>query len=351
MGVFDDVLGHNESLIINEDVLEYDFIPDRVPHRESEQRHLATCIKPLFFNRKGKNLFMYGTPGIGKTVATRKVLEDMSDETDEIYPLYVNCWKHNTTYKVLMEICDQLDYKFTQNKKTTDLFKVIQTIVNKKAGAFVFDEIDKAEDLDFLYFCMQDITSKTIFLLTNYKEWLINLDLRLKSRLMAETLEFRSYSFTETKSILEERVEAGFPKDVFSLDAFELVAKKSHDLKDIRIGLFLLKESAFVAEANAKKKVDLSDVESVISKLDKFTIKDADDLDTDTKIIFKIIRSNSGKKIGDLYKIYQGEGGKKGYKTFQRKIAKLEEGSYISTKKSTGSGGNTTIVEKKLNDF
>ena len=69
-----------------------------------------------------------------------------------------------------------------------------------------------------------------------------------------------------------------------------------------------------------------------------------------------LIKDNSGKKIGDLYKIYQSNAGTENYKWFQRKIAKLEEGRFITTKKITGGAdGTTTMIEysqaKKLTDF
>jgi len=54
--------------------------------------------------------------------------------------------------------------------------------------------------------------------------------------------------------------------------------------------------------------------------------------------------------MGDLFKLYQKKGGKLSYKTFQRKIAKLDEGKFIQLTR-THAGGTTTIVEKKLTDF
>lgn len=44
------------------------------------------------------------------------------------------------------------------------------------------------------------------------------------------------------------------------------------------------------------------------------------------------------------------------YKSFQRKIKSLEEGSFIAVTKITGAGGNTSIIsykeqEKKLTEF
>ena len=55
-------------------------------------------------------------------------------------------------------------------------FTSIQDAVNNASEGdtvFVFDEVDKLEDLDFLYTILEEIYKKTVLLITNYKEWII----------------------------------------------------------------------------------------------------------------------------------------------------------------------------------
>jgi archaeal cell division control protein 6 len=351
MGLFDNVLGAGESLIKNEDALDFEFLPKILPFREKEQRFIAESIKPLFQARTGRNVVMFGPPGIGKTAAAKHVMRELEEQSEEIFPIYVNCWQNNSSYKILVEICDQLGYRLVQNKKTTDLYKVVASMVNKKTAAFVFDEIDKAEEYDFLYFILNDVYKKSVCMITNFEEWLSNLDTRIKSRLTPEVLEFKQYNEQETKEIMRQRMNYAFPEGVWEAPAFDRIAKKTYELKDIRTGLFIMREAALIAESQSKKKVSLPDVEKAIAKLDNFTIKKSTDLDEDSKFILEIVRSNSGMKIGELFKIYETKGGKHSYKTFQRKIEELDDNDFISAKKQTGTGGNTTIVEKKLTDF
>ncbi|MFA6073105.1 MAG: AAA family ATPase [Candidatus Woesearchaeota archaeon] len=351
MGLFDDVLRSDQTIVKNVDALDYEFLPKILPYRENQQVYLATCIKPLLRGLSGRNLFIYGAPGIGKTAAARAVIRELEEQTDEIEIILINCWKNNTTYKIMLEMCDVLGYKFTQNKKTVELFKVVSSILNKKAAVLIFDEIDQVEDFDFLYFVLEEIHKKSIFLITNYREFLVEIDERIKSRLLPEMLEFKPYTEKETKDILKARVDVAFFPGVWQNDAFEIVAKKAGELKDIRTGIFLLKESALQAEEKSQKKITLAHVLAATSKLDEFTIKNTGLLEEETKMIFDLVKENSGKKIGDLFKIFQKKGGVSSYKTFQRKIAKLEDGKFIKTQKQMGVGGNTTIVEKTLKDF
>ena len=357
MALFKDMLKDGESIFQDTVALDYDFQPKLIPYREKEQFTMASCIKPLFAERNGKNLLIFGPPGIGKTVATKHVTKELEEETDDIIPLYVNCWQKNTSYKVVLELCDLLNYRFTQNKKTEELFKIVKDILNKRSAVLVFDEIDKAEDIDFIYTFLEEIYRKSIFLITNYKSWLDNLDIRIKSRLTPELMEFKTYNQEETKGILKQRIRYAFVDGVWDEKAFDMVVKKTFELHDIRSGLYLMKESGNSAEDNSRPKILEKDVEVALKKLDEFSIKKSTDLEDETKSILELIKLNPETKIGTLFDLYTEAGGSSTYKTFQRKIDKLAKSKFIITKKIPGgTEGKTTIISynninKQLSDF
>ena len=355
-GLFKDILGSSETLFKNDVALDYSFQPKLVPYREKEQRFIANCIKPLFQEKNGKNVFIFGQPGVGKTVACTHILKELEEETDEIIPIYINCWQRNTTYKIILEICELMNFKFVQNKKTEELFRWIKQNLNKKSVVFVFDEVDKLEDFDFLYMILEEIYRKTIILITNYKESVIELDERIKSRLMPEITEFKPYNYEETKGILKQRMEYAFHANVFSDDAFELIAKKTFEMQDIRTGFYLMKEAGRIAEDKSSRKIILEHAHQAASKIDEFSIKNPNELAADEQLILDLVKNNSGKKIGDFFKLYQDNGGNLVYKSFQRKIEKLEKNKFIVVEKTAGGDeGNTTIIkhnsEKKLTEF
>jgi len=360
MSLFKDMLGADETLFRNDVALDFSYQPKVLKYRDNEQRYVAGCLKPLLMNRNAKNLFVYGKPGIGKTVAINHVLNSLEEEDlgdfDEVYPIYVNCWQKNTTYKVILELCEKLEYKFTQNKKTEDLFKVVANIVNRKAAVFVFDEVDKCEDMDFLYTILEQIYKKSIILITNHKDFILKIEDRVKSRLAPDMLEFNAYNQAETRGILEQRKEWAFLPEVWDGPAFEMVVQKTFEAADIRSGLHLMKESGLNAESASSKKILAEHVENAVGKIDEISVKNQDELDEECRFVLKIVKDDSGKKIGELYKNFQEAGGKSSYKTFQRKVQKLSEGGFVTTKKVTGgTEGSTTIVNylrtKKLTDF
>lgn len=356
MTLFKDMLRGDESLFRNEVALDYEFLPKLLPYRENEQKHFANCIAPLLQSRNGRNLFVSGAPGIGKTAALKFVFRDLEEETDDVVPIYINCWQKNTTFKILIEICDQLGYKLTHNKRTEELFEVVKSILNKKAAVFAFDEVDKVEDYDFLYSIMEEIFKKSIFMMTNHRDWLLELDQRIKSRLIPEVLEFRKYSLAEVKGILKQRIEYAFVPGCWDDDAFGMVAERTFNQEDIRLGLYVLRESGLAAESKSSRKITADHVKEAISKLDEFSIKPKSDLDEDTNRILDIVKANSGSKIGDLFRLYQQQGGTSVYKTFQRKIRKLSDGKFISIQIIRGGAEGTTSIityqqTKKLTEF
>ena len=99
MSLFKDILQSNETLFQNETALDYDYLPKEIKYRETQQHYIAECIKPLLQKRNGRNIIITGQPGIGKTAAIRSVLRDLANETDNIYQIYINCWKKDSFFK------------------------------------------------------------------------------------------------------------------------------------------------------------------------------------------------------------------------------------------------------------
>lgn len=352
MNLFDETLQDDETIFKNHQALDYEYLPKNLPYREHEQEYLATCIKPLFNSRSGKNVFIHGEPGIGKTAAARFVLQELRQKTDRIQTVYVNAWQKNTSYKILLDICEQLGYKFTHNKKTAELMEVIADILSDEPAVFVFDEIDKVNDLDFLYGLLEEIDYHSLILITNHKAWLSDLDQRLKSRLMPEMIEFDQYDFAETKGILERRIDYAFYDGVWTEDPLDKVARKSTQLKDIRSGLFLLREAANEAESRARKGVKSDDVGVAIQKLDDFTIKNSEELSDQKRSIYHVVKEHGPDKIGTLYETFTNQSTYDvSYKTFQRKVKDLAESGFITRNRETGRGGNTTIVQAASDDL
>ncbi len=347
MGIFDEFLKDGESVFINELALSYEYVPKLVPYREMQQKRIASCIAPLFSERSGRNIIVHGPPGVGKTVATKHILNELEEKTDEILPIYINCWQNNTSYKITLAMCELIEYRFTHNKNTSELFDIVANRLNKIKPVFVFDEIDKCEDFDFLYLILQKIHMKAVVILTNYKDFIADIDMRIRSRLVPEMLEFKPYNAQEISGILTQRTELAFVRGVWSSDALAQVCEKTQSANDLRVGLYLLHESGLCAEEESSRNILAKHVARSITKLDDFKIKNKEELTDNTQEILEVIKQSEGEtKIGDLFKEYvEQTKDEMSYKTFTRKIAKLEEGKFISVRKTDGGAqGNTKFI-------
>ncbi|MBS3166158.1 AAA family ATPase [Candidatus Woesearchaeota archaeon] len=355
MSLFKDMLKSGESIFRDTVFLSYDFQPKIVPFRENEQGRFAVAVRPLLQGNNGRNLFVYGPPGVGKSTACKHVLRELEEETKEVIPLYVNCWKENTTYKIFFKLCQDLGFKFLQNKKTSELFALVRDKINKNSAVFVFDEIDKLEDFDFLYTILEDIYRKSIIAITNYRDSYSELDERIRSRLNPEFLFFRPYNEAEITGILKQRRDYAFIPGCWDEEAFKEIIEKCVETKDVRIGLYLMRETGNISEERSCRNVSILHVGEAIKKVEDFHIKPVDGLDNELQIILNLVRDNNGKKIGDVFAVYAEQGGDLSYKSFQRRVLKLSEGRFISSEKIYAKEGNTTILsysgDKKLTEF
>ncbi|PIN73821.1 hypothetical protein COV20_01760 [Candidatus Woesearchaeota archaeon CG10_big_fil_rev_8_21_14_0_10_45_16] len=355
MSLFKDMLKSGESLFRDTVFLSYDFQPKILHGRENEQQRFAVAIRPLLQGHSGRNLFVYGAPGIGKTTACKHVLRELQETTEEVVPIYINCWKENTTFKVFYKICEDLGYKFIQSKKTPELLTLIKNKLNKSSAVFIFDEIDKLEETDFLYTLLEDIYRKSIFLITNYRDSYSEMDERIRSRLNPEFLCFRAYNESEIAEILKQRREYAFAPHCWDEEAFKEVVEKCAETNDLRTGLYLMREAGNIAEDKSSRKINVEHVALACKKVDESFLKPKEGLDEELQLLLDLVKDKSGSRIGDIYAAYQVMGGELSYKSFQRRILKLQDGRYISTEKSTGLEGNTTLVhyaaEKKLTEF
>ena len=332
------------DVFLNPQFLNYDYMPKLVPYRDNQQHFIADCIKPLLSKRNGRNLFIHGTAGVGKTVCIKHVLRELEEEyLDEVYLIYVNCWKKDTSFKIVNDVCEQIGYSWTHNKRTDELISAISSILNKKSAVIVLDEADKLKDFDFLYSFLEDIYKKSIILITNEKDLIAHLDARVRSRLNAEILEFKPYNKEETRGILDERSQYAFAKNGLAKEAFDLICEKTFEVGDIRSGLYLLREAANICDLASLNQITIEHAKTAINKFEEFSIKNIQEMAPDQKEILSIIKENSGSLIKDIFEIYQKSGGQKTYRTFQRKVEELKRANFVELNESLTPDGKVSF--------
>jgi len=350
MSLFEKILHDDESFIKDFEVLEFSYMPKNLLYREKEQNEIAYAIKPLFNKTNGSNILIHGVQGIGKTIACKRVLEELEDY-DEVESIYINCWQYNTEFKIFSYINDQLG-NITSSNKVEDLQKKAISSLNKSSVVIILDEFDKLENFDIIYTFLEQLYRKSILLITNFKDIVNKIDPRITSRLNLKELEFRPYNEFEVKGILLERIKFAFYRpNAFDKDSFDKVVATTLESKDMRKGLVLIRECALQAENDAKRKIDIDVVNNVIKTMlnrANPSINKSDELSLDQQLLLDVVKEQSQKiKIGYLFELYQNKGGAKSYKSVQRAIDRLYKGKFIDIEKSITAEGNTTFIQLK----
>ena len=74
-------------IIVREEFLMPDYVPDEVLHRHSEIDFIANSIKPLISKKSPENIFIHGKPGTGKTLSLKYVEKQLVAHTSSVLPL------------------------------------------------------------------------------------------------------------------------------------------------------------------------------------------------------------------------------------------------------------------------
>lgn len=320
----------NPSLFIiivlrKEEFLDSEHLPSEVFHREKEIDRIKGAIEPLTRSRKGDNLFIHGPPGVGKTTTVKYVISKL----DEPAAIYINCWRYRTPHAFLGEIARQLGIPIPRKGKGTD--EIVDKIVKKGSSVIVFDEVDKAENIDDIYPLIQNTKSVFLFV-TNNREWIMRLEPRVSSRLFLNNMEFSPYNFQEMEDIIKWRVKKAFAPGSISTEVMTEVARRAYLKRDVRAGLFLLQKIAKECEKEGKERAEMG----ILKQIEEdFKLRPV--LNNREGLIVNVIKENEGKTTGELYDIYKEKGGELTQRAFRMYLRKLLDKSVLKAEK-TGKG-------------
>ena len=96
----------SESKIFsNREVLSPHFVPRRLISRAKEINGIERALAPSLKGERGRNLFVYGKQGTGKTSCAKYVLDEVKGIPNTKAKIsYINCKIYNSRYRVLNKI-------------------------------------------------------------------------------------------------------------------------------------------------------------------------------------------------------------------------------------------------------
>lgn len=308
------------ALFVDRAVLMPEYVPGKLPFRESQVNGVAEVLAPILHGSKPSNLLLYGKTGTGKTAVARYVLNKLNAEASgsNLAISYVNTRIAGTEYRTLAELALSLGLSipFTGlsiGEVIARIFREIQS--NPRRIIFVVDEIDylvKMHGDGTLYeFTRSGDKIAPAFLSLigisndlNFKE---ELDPRVLSSLGEEEIVFPPYTVEELRGILNERAFMAFKQSTFSESAINLcaaIAGSEHG--DARRAVDLLRIAGEVAEREGLQTIDDVCVKKASDKMEHDRIDEAvRSLPLQNKIILLAIsKFEKGINTGEAYLAY-----------------------------------------------
>ena len=242
-------------------------------------------MKDIFSGVSPNNIFIYGKPGLGKTVLTKWVLEEIKKEAEnrniELCIININCEEIKTEHSILQRIVQELPTPNNEPRKvignsTSKHNEYLKYLVNDYKGIIiiVFDEMDKAINPEMInrIIRIQSISSgqfPTIIGITNDLELRDKFPPHLKSTLCENSLIINPYDAEQLIDIIKARVKIAFKPNVVPHVVVHLCAAyAAQEHGDARRAIDLLRVSGEIAESKASIVLDEQDVRDAHDKLE-----------------------------------------------------------------------------------
>jgi cell division control protein 6 len=327
---FEDYL-KQEPLFINKKILQSNYNPDKILHREEEIKKIASILAPSLRMEKPSNIFLYGKTGTGKTLVTQHVAKNLMDIADKrnipLKIFYINCKMGgiaNTEYRLIAELARNLGKEVPGTGLPTDeVYKIFLGAVDKEKVMLIIilDEIDQLvlkagnEILYSLTRINQSLKNSEVALvgISNDLMFTDNLDPRVKSSLSEEEILFAPYDAIQLKSILKERAKEAFRENAIAEGVLEkCAAYAAREHGDARRALELLRVAGELTERNNEEVITIEFLDQAEEKIERDKVCDIVDSQPKQQqitlySIFQLCAANYEKPIvtGDVYELYK----------------------------------------------
>ncbi|MBS3162893.1 ORC1-type DNA replication protein [Candidatus Woesearchaeota archaeon] len=329
-GYFENYL-KQEPLFIDKKVLQSNYYPETILHREEQIQKVAAIMAPALRGEKPSNMFIYGKTGSGKTLTIKHVTENMMEIAKrndlKVKIFYLNCKLKrvsDTEYRLIAELARGLNTEIPATGLPTDeVYKMFIDTLEKQniLMIIILDEIDQlvSKAGDQILYSLTRINSElkqsqiSIVGISNDLMFTNYLDPRVKSSLSEEELVFPPYNAIQLKAILNGRAEKAFRPSAIDQGVLEKCAAfAAREHGDARRALELLRVAGELAERNGFTKITINSLDEAEEKIEKDRVHEI--ITTQPKqsqvallAIFETVKAAGARPVftGDIYELYK----------------------------------------------
>jgi len=376
--LFKKYLEKKNRLIKDRKILDKEYLPEQLLHRDKEIGEIVDIIAPSLDRNKPSNILIIGQTGTGKTAVVKYIGKELekADEGNNCCSIYVNCEVVDTPYSILYNIANQIITDPNRKIPFTGwslekIFNELSIYIDEEDKIFliVLDEIDMSfrkngDDIFYYLTTINEMLKKSrvsIIGITNNSMFAEKmLTPKIRSRLGEEKIVFPPYTPEQLIDILRDRAKYAFYPDALDDAVIPYCAAIAAQASgDARKALDVLRVSADAAERNDDRKVTTAHVDYARQKLELDAVYEVvKNLTEQSKIVLmSIIRTESGSDTGsvttgNVYSTYVRISSSMGYNVLTQRmvanfISELDMLGIITARvKSFGRLGRTREIEK-----
>jgi len=364
--------GQRSRLFKDLSKLSFDYVPDRLVHRERQWKQLWMLFRSVLEGGGTQTALLIGSVGTGKTAMSKRLCLDFTEEYRKkggaMDFLVVNCRQRNTENAVLLRIVTHFDEGYPDRGfSSTEMLRAIRGHVNKKRLHLivVLDEADvllKKGSGDLIYnlsrFDEETVGGRgSISLILVSKKYVLDMldPASLSTFKRANTITFDRYLMEELRDIVADRVDLAFFGGAVREDSMDLIADIATEWGDARFAIELLEKAGMLAEEEGSEMVDPEHVRAAKAlTYSVVTESKIEELDKQRKIVLlsiaRTMKDRAYVTTGEVESTYLvaaeefGERGR-GHTQFWSYLRDLSNQGLIETKVAgDATGGRTTYI-------
>lgn len=288
-------------------VLQPEFVPQEVEHRDGEVDALTNALDPITRGDPADTAFLFGPSGTGKTCIARYTVERLREAVIDLNTVYVNCWQNYTRFKALYRILEGLNRTVDIHRQSTPHDELLDRLERYDGPPYVvvLDEVDQLQDTGVLYDLYRTPDVAMLLIANREEDLFADLDDRLTSRLhSSRRIQFDKYGTDELVAILAARVRRGLHPDAVTTEDLRFVADAAGG--DARIAIGILRNAARDADRDGLDTIPGDLIrDAVPDARAELKQKDLETLTPDQRALYEIIEEHGEVDPGELYGQYQ----------------------------------------------